>query len=143
MLLRRFALYWLPIVIWMAVILGLSSQSNLPARTDPNTGERIGTTYSLAKTWHVIEYAALGLLIFRASHSAGGGLRLRPGRAALISVAVCLTFAGLDELRQSFVPRREASIIDVLLDGSAATIAVIACVVWLQSRGRLRATRPG
>ncbi|MFN0070864.1 MAG: VanZ family protein [Chloroflexota bacterium] len=138
MLLRRVAYYWLPVVLWMAVILGLSSQSNLPQRTDPSTGERIGATYSLAKTWHVIEYSLLSLLIFRAAHGHGGGLKLRPARAAGFAVVTCLVFAGLDELRQSFVPRREASINDVLLDTAAAFIAAAACAMWIQSRGRAR-----
>jgi VanZ family protein len=124
----------------MFVIIGLSSQSDLPTRTDPATGERIGTTYSLAKAWHVFEYAVLGLLLFRATHSSGGGLRLRPAHAALLSIGACLAFAGLDELRQSFVPRREASIYDVALDVLAASAAVFGCKMWLQTRRRVRAS---
>jgi VanZ family protein len=136
---RRFLLYWLPIAVWMLVIIGLSSQSNLPSRTDPATGERIGTTYSLAKAWHVFEYSVLGLLMFRALHSSGGGLGLRRSHAAILSIAACFTFAGLDELRQSFVPKREASIFDVALDALAASVAVFGRTLWSQTRRRVRA----
>lgn len=139
-MLRRLAFYWLPIVVWMFVIIGLSSQSELPGRTDPTTGERIASTYSAAKAWHVVEYSVLGLLLFRALHASGGGVGLRPMWAAALSVLACLAFAGLDELRQSFVPRREASIYDVVLDTVAASIAVGACALWRQSRERVRAT---
>jgi len=138
-MLRRLLLYWLPIAVWMLVIIGLSSQSNLPARTDPVTGERIGTTYSLAKAWHVFEYSVLGLLMFRAMHASGGGLELRRSHAATLAIAACLTFAGLDELRQSFVPKREASIYDVALDALAASVAVFICTLWLQTRRRVHA----
>ena len=141
MLLRRLALYWVPIAVWMFIIIGLSSQSQLPGRTDPTTGERISSTYSLAKAWHVVEFSVLALLFFRALYSPGGGIGLRPGYAATLAVLACLAFGGLDELRQSFVPMREASIYDVLLDTAAASIAVITCMLWLQSRrGRARAT---
>jgi VanZ family protein len=138
MLFRRLVLFWLPVVIWMIVIIGLSSQSDLPSRTDPTTGERIGSTYSVAKAWHVVEYSVLALLLFRALHTSGGGIGLRPGTAAAISVLTCLAFAGLDELRQSFVPKREASIYDVVLDTLAASIAVTVCALWRQSRQRIR-----
>ena len=140
MLVRRLVLFWLPIVVWMLLIIALSSQSNLPTRTDPTTGERIGSTYSLAKAWHVVEYSVLALLLFRALHLAGGGIGLRPTSAAMLSILTCMAFAGLDELRQSFVPRREASISDVVLDTVAASIAVSVCVLWRQTRDRVRTT---
>jgi hypothetical protein len=140
MLVRRLVLFWLPIVLWMLIIMGLSSQSNLPARTDPTTGERIGPTYSAAKVWHVVEYSVLALLVFRALHTSGGGIGLRPTSAAALAVITCLAFAGMDELRQSFVPKREASIFDVVLDTVAASIAVVVCVLWRQSRARVGAT---
>lgn len=125
----------------MAVILVLSSQSNLPARTDPATGERIGATYSLAKIWHVIEYSILTLLVLRATHGKGGALNLRPPRAAMFAVLVATTFAALDEFRQSFVPNRKASYNDVILDAAAAIIVALIFLAWAQARIR-RARAP-
>jgi VanZ family protein len=140
MLLRRLTLYWLPILLWMALIIGLSSQSDLPGRNDPRTGERIPSSYPVAKAWHITEFSVLALLIFRALHSQTGGIGLRPAQAATLSVVACLTFAGLDELRQSFVPKREASVYDVLLDTTAACVAMVALTLWLRASRRVGAT---
>jgi VanZ family protein len=140
MLLRRLILYWLPVVLWMTLIIGLSSQSDLPGRNDPRTGDRLPSSYPISKAWHVTEFSVLALLIFRASYSQGGGLALGRAQAATASVLVCLAFAGLDELRQSFVPKREASIYDVLLDTTAASIAMLALLILLRTRGRVQAT---
>src|SRR3712207_1649192 len=98
---------WLPVLLWMALILGLSGQSNLPARQNPATGEVIRSTYTLAKLAHVVEYGVLGLLLLRATMLSGGGPGLRFASAAVWTVAATTLFGGLDELRQSLVPNRE------------------------------------
>jgi VanZ family protein len=120
---RAALLYWLPILIWMAVIIGLSSQSTLPKRNDPITGDPIPSMYPVAKAWHAFEYSVLSLLLYRAFRSREAGIGLTPLRAAFAAAAVCFAFGGLDEFRQSFGPRREASMYDVMLDGTAGTIA--------------------
>lgn len=121
---RAAIVYWLPVLIWMAVIIGLSSQSTLPKRNDPITGEPIPAMYPVAKAWHAFEYGLLSLLVYRAVRSRHAGFGLPPVRAALMAAAVCFAFGGLDEFRQSFVPRREASLFDVLIDGTAGSVAV-------------------
>jgi VanZ family protein len=131
---RAFVLYWLPIVVWMAVILGLSSQSTFPKRNDPITGDPIPSMYPVAKAWHVIEYALLSLLVYRAVRSRGGGVHLSPVRSALTAAGVCFAFGALDEFRQSFVPKREPSPIDVLIDGTAASVAAFGWVLVRHAR---------
>ena len=128
---------WLPVLAWMALILTLSGQSNLPARQNPATGEVIRSTYTLAKLAHVVEYGVLGLLMLRATTSPSGGLGLAFGRAALWTVVAATLFGAVDELRQSLVPNREPRLADVLLDGVSALVAV--CVAVLVRR--LRAGR--
>ena len=123
---------WLPVLAWMALILTLSSQSNLPSRENPVTGEVIRSTYTLAKLAHVVEYAVLALLILRAATTSKGGIGLNFLTAAIWTVTVATLFGAADELRQSFVPNREPSFGDVLIDGTSALTAV--CVASLARR---------
>ena len=125
---------WLPVLVWMAVILTLSGQSNLPARQNPATGEVIRSTYTLAKLAHVVEYGVLGLLILRAMTTPLGGLGLSFASAARWTVAAATLFGAADELRQSLVPNREPSVGDVLIDGASALTA--ACLVGVIRRLR-------
>lgn len=137
---------WLPVLAWMALILTLSSQSNVPARENPVTGEVIRSTYTLAKLAHVVEYAVLALLLLRATTSPLGGIRLGFVVAALWSIVAATLFGAADELRQSFVPNREPSFGDVLIDGASALAAVCVASVARRLRAGLgilrRTTRP-
>lgn len=127
-----FGYYWLPVLLWMAVILTLSAQSEVPRRNDPSTGAPIPQTFALAKMVHVFEYGVLSLLVFRAVRAPSPGISLSPGRALGASVAVCLAFGALDEFRQSFVPGREPSGWDVLIDGLAAFVGGALVLAWLR-----------
>ncbi len=132
---------WLPVLVWMALILSLSGQSSLPARQNPATGEVIRSTYTLAKLAHVVEYGVLGLLILRAATSPLGGVRLRFMAAALWTVAAATLFGALDELWQSLVPNREPRLGDVLIDGASALAAV--CLASVARRLRAGPGSPG
>jgi hypothetical protein len=119
---------WLPVLLWMVVILFLSGQSEIPPRTNPATGETVRATYTAAKLAHILEYGVLGALLLRALRSTTGGLGLAPTRGALWSVLAAAAFGAADELWQAFVPNRSPSVIDVVIDGTSA----LACVtVWL------------
>ena len=142
--LRAVAWTWLPVLLWMALILSLSGQSSLPARQNPATGEVIRSTYTLAKLAHVIEYGVLGLLILRATTSPRGGPGLDFRAAALWTVAAATLFGALDELRQSQVPNREPRLGDVLIDGASALGAVgVAGLLRRLRAGRVVARRVG
>lgn len=123
---------WLPVLVWMALILALSGQSSLPARQNPATGEVIRSTYTLAKLAHVVEYSVLALLILRATTTPLGGLRLHFLAAVLWTIAAATLFGAVDELRQSLVPNREPRLGDVLIDGASALASV--CVASLARR---------
>ena len=133
--LRALAYAWLPVVLWMALILGLSSQSTLPKKNDPITGEPIPSMYPVAKAWHVAEYLVLSLLVYRGLRSSAGSPGVRPLRAAAIALAVSVGFGALDEFRQSFVPKREASPLDVAIDGAGAMIGLGLLFAWRRIRG--------
>lgn len=126
---------WLPVVSWAAVISLLSS--------DPFSGEHSGgillpllsailpgaspdTLHAVhaaaRKLAHVVEYAVLGVLVFRALE--------RPSRSPLqlawVSLLLCFAFATADELHQSFVPSRVGSPWDVALDTAGAALGLAA-----------------
>ena len=121
-------------MLWMALILSLSSQSDLPARTNPQTGETIRATFAAAKLFHVFEYSVLALLLLRALTTPRGGVRLALGTAVVVAVVVSGLFGGLDELRQSFVPRREPRLSDIALDTASSLGACLLAWAWLRLR---------
>jgi VanZ family protein len=93
------------------------------------------------KTGHATEYAVLAWLFWRAFRQPrrfGDGPW--PGRVALLSFGLCVLYAVTDEVHQQFVPSRQGSAADVLLDASGAALG-LGVVFWLwrrkqQSRGR-------
>lgn len=69
---------------------------------------------TLRKVGHVANYFVLGFLLFRAFR--GGSKELRIPRWALSSFFVLVLYAASDELHQSFVSTRTASLHDVGID---------------------------
>jgi len=148
-MLRRFTTHWLPLLLWMSVIFGASTELGSPVHTsrfvrpfllwlNPHMSENTidQVHYCIRKTAHAVEYAMLGFLIWRivhsslvlASHSAAWHFRF-----ALLLAAL---YAATDEAHQIFVPGREAAVHDVLLDtcGAGLGLAVTWCAVrWRKS----------
>lgn len=134
---------WLPVLLWMGLILALSSRSDLPVRQNPQTGEVIRTTFAAAKVAHVVEYGVLALLLLRALVSEGGGARLALRPAVLVVVVLATAFGGLDELRQSLTPNREPRLFDVALDGTSALVVSLVVVGWDSLRRRRAPVQAG
>jgi VanZ family protein len=87
--------------------------------------------FYLRKTGHVMAYGFMGFLWFRAFR---GHADYGPWRACLWSLGFCLLFSSMDEGRQWFYPSRGASISDVILDMSGASLAaLITGAVWTPS----------
>jgi len=87
---------------------------------------------------HLSEYAILAALWLRALTR---GLNLTPRNAGLIALAISVAWAILDEVHQSFVPSRSASLADVALDTTGALIALtIAHAGWRRAADRATAT---
>jgi VanZ family protein len=127
--------YWLPPVVWMAVIFWLSSDTGSAAETSPillpllrwllpwATPGELDALHGLArKGAHVVEYTVLAALWFRALARGRG---LGPRASAWLALLLSLGWAGLDELHQSFLLSRTGSAMDVVLDGAAALAALM------------------
>jgi VanZ family protein len=96
--------------------------------------------FYIRKTGHVIGYAILSVLLFRAWRAtlpAMDNLKwtLRWATTALLGTALVAT---LDEWHQSFLPSRTGRWQDVVLDASAGLAAQILIFLWWKSRGKHR-----
>lgn len=140
----RWVALWLPPILWMAVILGLSSGEfgadatgafllpllrwlapwATPAQLEAAHG-------GIRHAAHVVEYAILAGLWLRAL-SRGLALRARP--AAALAVAVAVAWAGVDEWHQSTLASRTGSGRDILLDGAGAVAAMLLVLAWRRLR---------
>lgn len=126
--LRDWGWYWLPLLGWMALIFYLSTQPDLPGPPDPWLMNLISNGA------HFGVYATLACLWWRAL-SRGR----RPGGGILgIAFVATLLYGMSDEFHQSFVPGRDASGMDLLIDAVGAAMAIV--VIQLRRR---RATSSG
>lgn len=97
---RGFLNKWGPPIAWAGVIFTFSSIPTLPKV------EIIWWDFILKKSAHVIEYAILYFLLFRAF-----GYKHK-----LLVLFICIFYALSDEFHQSFVPGRTSKLSDVGFD---------------------------
>jgi VanZ family protein len=141
---RRRAWAWAAVAACVAVIWGFSSDAFSAVGTsrillpllrwlfpDLDTASLLHLHYSLRKGAHLTEYAVLGVLAFRAWHLSLQGPR---GRLAALALGLVVAVAGVDELRQTFIPSRTGALSDVVLDsmgGALGLVLVVALQRWL------------
>ena len=145
--------YWLPAVVWMALIFSASTESMAASQTSrfvepflrwlfpgisqPMVGE---LHFLIRKAGHLTEYAILAMLLRHAvGHVWFGGER-GYWRTMAIALGCAALYAASDEFHQSFIPSRGASVVDVLIDtcGAIAGLAVL----WGLTRIRHPTLRP-
>ena len=97
----------LPAVLWAGLIFALSSVPDLG--TDLGLWDTV-----LRKLAHVVEYAVLGALVYRAAGSAAVAIVLSSG------------YAATDEIHQAFVSGRHGSPLDWLMDTAGVVLGVAA-----------------
>ncbi len=108
---------WVLAVAWIALIWHLSAR----APTDLSHGSIVGSW--LSNLAHGPEFAGLATWLALAARRPGTAVAPSP-RAAFYIVAFCLLYGVVDELHQSTVPGRDASVFDILTDVCGATAAV-------------------
>jgi VanZ family protein len=145
-----FLSYWLPVIIWMALIFSASTAAMSSGNTSrfigplvrwlyPGISERhlAGVVFTVRKTAHVTEYAVLALLFWRGWRKPlKNDTRPWQWSEALLALLVSALYAASDEVHQYFVPGREARLGDVMLDSAGAATGLLA--VWIVGvlRGR-------
>jgi len=134
----------------MAVIVGFSTDAGSSEHTESwllpflktlapsaTPGQVEALHWLTRRLAHLSEYAILAALWLRALTRGRG---LSPRNAGLMTLAISVAWAALDELHQSFVPSRSASVADVALDTVGALIAVaIAGLGWRRVADRTTA----
>lgn len=98
---------WLLVVLWMGVIFWFSSQEQLISPTYPIIGQIISAF------GHVIFFGVLYFLFVKALKSS---YLLSAGSLVRLGLTFVFLYGLIDEFHQSFVPGRDASMIDVALD---------------------------
>lgn len=138
---------WIPVILWMGLIFIGSTDLLSSGRTsrfigpvlrwlkpDVTEGQIRFVQMIVRKTGHLAEYAILAALILRA-------LRDMEDRRRAIRVAILLSiaYAASDEWHQLFVPTRQGSVWDVVID---AVGAALGASLWEAGSRRCR-TRTG
>ncbi len=127
---RRFGWFHLPVVLYSAVIIVVSS---IPDLRTPEL-----RVVAFDKLAHFLEYAVFAAIIYR-SFSNSRTL-IRPNRAFLYGVTFVSLFATFDELYQRLIPGRFSSAADVAADIAGAILVLAYLEV---RRRRLSATPQG
>jgi len=83
----------------------------------------------IRKMAHVTEFGLFSVSVFHGIRRGRYGWRFS---WALATLAIAVTYAGLDEWHQSFVPLREARVRDVVIDASGALLAQT--IVWAYAK---------
>jgi VanZ family protein len=116
---RDFCFYWLPVLVWMAVIFGLSTSRFSMARTagfiEPLLRRLFGrisedrlmqTHIRIREAAHFLEYLLLSLLVFRALRA--GDAEVWEARWAVVALLITVGYGLLDELHQRWEAGRTA-----------------------------------
>lgn len=104
---KKFIIYWLPIILWASLIFYFSSVPGLAS------GLTVFWDVFWRKLAHASEFGILNFLIFRAPRR---GRQFNFISALVLSALVTLLYAASDEWHQSFVPGREGKLSDVGID---------------------------
>jgi VanZ family protein len=89
--------------------------------------------FAVRKAAHVTEYAILGLLAWRAFRKPNAA-NPRPWSQAAFALLFVALYATSDEIHQAFVPTRQASVWDVLLDTVGGAFGLL--FLWIIGRWR-------
>jgi VanZ family protein len=148
--LRAFCKSWLPVLAWMTLIFSASSDKRSYEHSSllvepllrwlfPHMPEaQIHAIHLLLrKCAHLVEYAVLALLLWRAVHRpVKNDSRPWLWPEAGLTLAIVFLYAASDEFHQLFVPTRTAHVTDVFIDTAGGAAGLLA--FWLIGRWRKR-----
>jgi len=99
--------YWLPPFIWMGIIFYMSSQKSITITTN------VVTEFVTFKTLHMVEYAFLFFLLYRAFQS----IKLMHEFVYVVCAFFITIFYSIsDELHQLSIPTRQGRLRDIVFD---------------------------
>ena len=144
--LKQFLKYWLPVLVWMAVIFSASADAQsyqhssrffepllrwLFPQMPAATVEAIHHLFR--KCGHLTEYAILALLCWRALQQPHPN-EPRPWlwRQTAQTLLLVFFYAASDEFHQSFVPGRTALFSDVCIDTAGGAVGLL--LLWFTGK---------
>ncbi len=140
--------YWLPVLLLIILMFGFSTDAFSGENTqsvivrvirwlgfNPYSRAALRINFIARKAAHLIEYALLAALLYRAFRS-GRPPRWRATWAAQ-TITVVILWALLDEYHQSLTQSRTGSIHDSFIDIAGGSLAL--AVIYLLSRRREKA----
>jgi VanZ family protein len=110
--------FWIPVILWLMVIFFFSAQPTI------KTTEIYWQDFIIKKTAHIVEYAILATLLYRALVASGVSKK----EAGIYAIILAATYGISDEFHQRFTPGREPRVRDVVFDTIGATMAII--YIW-------------
>ena len=115
---KLFYKYYLPIVIWLAIIFAVPTATHASGIT--------GLPYHLDKAAHFFIYGVLGFLVVRAIYFRDKIPDIR--QAILVAVGIAVFCSGLDYFNRIYLPGRFSSFFDFVFDILGITASQI--VFW-------------
>jgi VanZ family protein len=115
-----------PLIAYAALIFLASSMSKL---APPD----IGIAF-IDKIAHGFEYGLFFLLALRAVNRPPAGFS--HGAAYVLAFVLTVVYGALDEFHQSFVPGRDADVLDLVADTSGAILAAVGYFLFHRSMNR-------
>ncbi|OGM25255.1 hypothetical protein A2715_04380 [Candidatus Woesebacteria bacterium RIFCSPHIGHO2_01_FULL_39_32] len=109
---------WAPPIVWMVLIFSFSSLATNPVSVIH------WKDFIVKKTGHVLIYAILTILIYRAFREG----RTHRKKAAFYSIFFAVAYGISDEYHQSFTPGRDPQMRDVIFDTIGSILAIY--IVW-------------
>ena len=142
---RKIFQYWFPVFLWIGFIFWMSTETFSAQKTyvffdkllrffSPSISQKeIFTLHIILRKFaHVTEYLISGFLLFRAFRNDSD--KRREWYWAFYSLAVIVLIALSDELHQTVVPSRTASLVDVGIDVLWGFLAQCVCVLKFQRK---------
>jgi len=121
---KNFTYYWLPLLVYCLLIFIQSTQpspENLPSFEFSD------------KILHFLAFGVMGILFYRAYQT----LPLKNNTQLLLLSVISASLYGIsDEIHQSFVPYRDADILDAVADILGAACAVYLYHLWVMRKVR-------
>ena len=129
---ERFTRYWLPVLIFVCVIIGFSAQPHLKLPFKFRNSDKVA---------HMGEYFCLGFLLARAWwHTLTAP---RSGKVIVLALACGIFMAACDEKFQSFIPGRESTVTDAIADTIGVTLALfVYLLMWRRGEPGALGARP-
>jgi VanZ family protein len=137
---QGFIKYWVPVIIWMAFIFWMSTETFSSEQTSRFIGPILYCLFPwlssqdvdlihglIRKSGHIVEYFVLGLLLFRAFRA--DSLQKWCFQWTLCVIIGVVLFALCDEFHQSFFSSRTSSLVDVGIDSAGGVLSQIAILM--------------